>query len=262
MRRNHTKSLCIAMAESIVHAYRHTYPKEIQYSIENSKIYTPESEFKPTSKKSVNHFILVDSAVEKIIPYLPKDKSVCVLNTADYRHPGGSFTKGTITQEETLCFVSSLYPVLDNFQDYYEWNRRHLNHNMYKNRAIYSPDIVFPFHNTYRKCNVLSCSAPNNIASVKRYYSTSDVDKNYDAFVSRIRFICDILAEQKLNIVVLNAFGCDTLRQDPWIVANLFRKYLYNIDTVLFAVSNEEQKNAFMHTFKTNIIYDAKNMRI
>ena len=69
---------------------------------------------------------------------------VAILNFASYKNPGGGYLKGSFAQEEALCSESTLYPVLAKFeQTYYDWNREHLNHALYTNRALYSPSIVF-----------------------------------------------------------------------------------------------------------------------
>ena len=69
---------------------------------------------------------------------------VAILNFASYKNPGGGYLKGSFAQDEALCSESTLYPVLAKFTDsYYSWNREHLNHALYINRALYSPEIIF-----------------------------------------------------------------------------------------------------------------------
>ena len=53
--------------------------------------------------------------------------------------------------------------VLTNFINYYQWNRAHVNHHLYKNGAIYSSDIIFTNLDgtLVNKFDVITCAAPD-----------------------------------------------------------------------------------------------------
>ena len=90
-------------------------------------------------------FLCPENSVEAIFNHAAG--RTAVLNFASYKEPGGKFIDGSRAQEECLCAESYLYNVLKRFQHYYDWNKhRHLDLAMYRNRALYTPNVVF-FHN-------------------------------------------------------------------------------------------------------------------
>lgn len=82
--------------------------------------------------------LILQSAKEKYFAC-----KIALLNFADYLSPGGRYLQGATAQEEILCHQSNLYQIISNFNKYYEWNNQHINYHLYRNRAIYSPNVVF-----------------------------------------------------------------------------------------------------------------------
>ena len=58
--------------------------------------------------------------------------------------------EGSSAQEESLCHESFLYNVLSRYKEYYHANTYCKNRNLYSDRALYSPDIIFE-HNAEAK---------------------------------------------------------------------------------------------------------------
>lgn len=177
--------------------------------------------------------------------FLPmcKNKKVCVLNFASYKNAGGGFLNGSSAQEESLCHESFLYNVLEKHQEYYEWNRKHLNRGMYLNRALYSLNVVFLHDGQEREVDVLTCASPNYSVALK--YNNFTKEENQKALESRIKFIKNILAENKVDVAILGAFGCGVFKQDPYNVANLWKKDGFPVKEVIYAIIDEPTYNIF-----------------
>lgn len=204
-------------------AKRHTeemarkYRSEIEHSVALSHIYAMNNAEKTTESNITISVIDADS----VSAAMKADGRICILNFASYKYPGGMFLKGSKAQEECLCHESFLYNVLSCFPDYYERNLKNLNRALYKNRAIYSPDVLF-FHDGEKKfCDVLTCAAPNFTTASK--YQKVTPEENRKVLQDRIHFILSILSENKPDTAILGAFGCGVFGQNPYEVAEIFK---------------------------------------
>ena len=171
-------------------------------------------------------------------------QKVAVLNFASYKNPGGMFLKGSRAQEECLCHESFLYNVLCEFEEeYYSQNRKTLRRAMYTNRAIYAPDVHFYHNGGDVTCDVITCAAPNFSAGAK--YANVDPATNSKALFSRIRFVLDVAAVQKVDTLVLGAFGCGVFGQNPTEVAEIMRDLAgkYPFAEVIFAIPDPNHEN-------------------
>lgn len=168
--------------------------------------------------------VLSSDSVSAIIS--EHEGKTAVLNFASYKFSGGGFLEGSQAQEECLCHESFLFNVLKHFQDFYVWNQRHLNNSLYLNRALYSPNIVFEKGGTSVKCDVITCAAPNFSTAKRRSVSR---DENDAALRDRIRFILRIAKANKVNTLILGAFGCGVFLQRPETVAKIFDDEIKNI---------------------------------
>lgn len=180
--------------------------------------------------------VVVDdiNTVEAIAKYV--NGHTAVLNFASYKEPSGKFLEGSMAQEESLCHSSFLYNVLAQCQGYYQWNNEHKNRGLYKNRALYSPNVRF-FHgeNTY-VADVITCAAPN-LSTARKYCGVSP-QENTAALNSRIQFLLDIAEHEKVDTLILGAWGCGVFGQDPEEVAQIFKNNLpeRDIKKVIFAI--------------------------
>ena len=212
------------------------YHDAIEASIVNTKVYDDSNvKVKKTNLKENPNVSLIDSdTASAIFKFAGNKQKVCALNFASFTNPGGGFLVGSNAQEESLCGTSTLYNVLSSFKSYYEYNREHKNNGLYENRALYSPNVVFKNANLKVKCDILTCAAPNR---------NSFVDmgaENKKALKERIKFILNIIAMEKPDIVILGAFGCGAFGQNPKSVANYFYKmideYIPENIQVVFAI--------------------------
>lgn len=178
-----------------------------------------------------------------------------ILNFASYKNPGGKFMEGSSAQEECLCHASNLYNVLRRFPDYYEWNKKHNNRALYTNRALYSEDVIF-FDDSVCvygadpeqvRADVITCAAPNYSAAGK--YANVELDENNAELFRRIKFVLDVAEENKVETLILGAFGCGVFGQDAATVAKYFKKcldtYDYHFKKVYFSILNRGKNDNY-----------------
>lgn len=201
------------------------------------------------------------SAIIEMNKQRKNNERICALNFASYKHPGGGFLHGSMAQEEALCHESILYNILESFDSYYSWNSWHLNNNLYTNRALFTPDVLFLRNDKIYYCNVITCAAPNKGAA-KQYKGISDED-NSKALKSRCRFILDVAESRDVEVLILGAFGCGIFEQDPKEVANTFLELLKNyvFKEVVFAVPSKinGKNNGNYNIFKREMEKYEKN---
>lgn len=167
-----------------------------------------------------------------------EDGKVAVLNFASFKNPGGGFLNGSRAQEEGLCHESNLYNILLNFDStFYSYNRRFINRGLYLHRALYSPNVIFERGSETAKCDVITCAAPN-YSVAKEHVSRQE---NNNALRERARMVLNIAKKNKVNTLILGAWGCGVFRQDPEEVAKIFYEEIHAVlgDTnmhVIFAV--------------------------
>ncbi len=191
------------------------------------------------------------------------NKRIAVLNFANACHPGGGVIIGAKAQEEDLCRVSTLYPVLatkENIMRYYGEHSK--NFTSYGTSDIlYSPDIfVFRFNDdeyTFRtpdeffNVDVITCAAPQFKMPLADGMLVNDKKKQrlYQAHLERGKRIIESAVANNAKILVLGAFGCGAFHNDPYIVSEAYRtlmiSYAHYFDAVEFAVycADKEKRN-------------------
>ncbi|MCM1540162.1 MAG: TIGR02452 family protein [Blautia sp.] len=232
--RNHTKKMQESFGDGIAESVRNTTVYDTDFVSQNHNVCDTDFVVEP-----------LDS-VSAVMKYADGQERMAVLNFASYKNPGGGFINGSRAQEECLCHESFLYNVLSQFQDtFYEWNIRNRNHSLYLNRGLYSPGVIFSRDGRCVPCDVITCAAPNKSAAGK--YRNVSGGENTKALRSRIRFVLDIAGENRVDILILGAFGCGVFGQDAGEVAGIFREYLQTthrcFKRVIFAVPEGKDGN-------------------
>lgn len=217
-------------AELAARALEHTeamqkeYSEEIRKSVIRSKVLVGYSLTESVRKRKVLPEVSFErkTSVDALFA-LPEDASVCVLNFASYKMPGGMFLKGSSAQEESLCHASFLYNVLSRFGDYYAWNNQHKKNGLYQDRAIVSPDVRFFSGEKTRMAMVLTCAAPNR--SQIRYGRFTE-EENALALARRLAFLvkCMNSLRESPETWLIGAFGCGVFQQSPSVVAENFAR--------------------------------------
>lgn len=229
------------------------YKNEIDATVKGSVVYGfPDLEPKEISGGTVPLVIVkkLDS-VSAVLEYATPDNKTAVLNFADYLIPGGWYLRGSHAQEESLCHESFLHSVLCQFPEYYAYNKKNRNDNLYLDRAIYSPDVVFFRDGDETKCDVVTCASPHYKKATERKVPGEMIS---DALRKRIHFIHKIAAEQQVDTLILGAFGCGAFKQNAKEVSAMFREEFKKttIKQIIYAIParrNRANYDAFVELF-------------
>ena len=234
------------------------YSLNTKNSVENSKIYN-ETKFLDKSDGKMPQIVVKDSNVSDEIENLLVtfgDKKICVLNFASFTSPGGGFIHGAMAQEEALCHVTNLYNILKEFKPLYDKNKSLKNNGIYKNWAIYSPDVVYDkmCDSTANHIDIITCPAPNASVFFNSFSSEEDVNRYSNILYERCKYVLDIARENNVNVLCLGAFGCGVFANNPYCVAECFKILLetknYNFDVVTFPIPAGDNLYAFKEIFK------------
>ena len=180
------------------------------------------------------------------------NKRIGVLNFASATNPGGGVTKGSAAQEESLCRVSTLYPVLATkylLKNFYIPNRLK-NNPLHDDTVIYTPDIVICKSDSnsptrlkkeeFIKVDVLTCAAPNlrekpgNLYNFDGNASIKISDEElYQIHFKRAKQILNVAIISNIDILILGAFGCGAFKNNPYVVAKAYKYILKNIGVIL-----------------------------
>lgn len=183
---------------------------------------------------------------------LYKGKKVAVLNFANNHHVGGApFSAGA--QEESLCRCSTLYPCLQAmYEDFYLKHKREYDKGlidaMGSDDLIYTPDVVvfktdertdpvcpcMMYEDEWYKVDVITCAAPE-LMQMRR------VPSNYEELITRrIKKILDVAAKERVEVLILGAWGCGAFCNDIKVVSRAFYTLLenYDFETVEFALGS------------------------
>jgi uncharacterized protein (TIGR02452 family) len=180
----------------------------------------------------------------------------CALNFASAKHPGGGFLNGAVAQEETLCRASGLYACIKN-DPMYAYHARYPDA-MYSNYAIYSPDVPVIKANAGEPlaapflCSFVTSPAVN--AGVVQERTPNRRAEIPAEMARRIEKVLTIMAGQGHDAAVLGAWGCGVFRNDPEVVAELFRDALATrfhgvFKRVVFAVLDRSDDDHFIRPF-------------
>lgn len=201
----------------------------------------------------------------------PKN-NIAVLNFADFYMPGGLLRKGILSQEESLCWHSNLYNVLEDERDNYYLDNYtkqswYSSKGFYDDRALFSKDVWFlAEEGDLFQANVISCSAPNRSLWMESVQNGSlsllEADTiNTKAITNRITLIKDICMENDITHIVLGAWGCGVFGQDPEMVARIFKEVFTNSGIACFYAipNNNENYDAFYRVFAEERIVPPSN---
>ena len=181
-----------------------------------------------------------------------KGKKVAVLNFANNHSVGGApFSAGA--QEESLCRCSTLYPCLQAmYGQFYkkhqdEYGRRQIDETG-SDDLIYTPDVVvfktdertdpeipqMMEQTEWYKVDVITCAAPE-------LRHRAHKPRGYEEMIRRrIKKILDVAAKEKVEVLILGAWGCGAFGNDIAVVSNAFYSLLenYSFETVEFALGS------------------------
>lgn len=150
---------------------------------------------------------------------------VAALNFASARHPGGGFLNGARAQEESLCRASGLYACLDG-HGMYSYHAP-MRGGFYSTYVVYSPgvpvfrDAAGELLDEPYPCAFLTAPAVN-VGAI----DPDERDRVRPEMAERVRRVLSIAAGQGHDALVLGAWGCGVFKNDPEMIADLFREAL------------------------------------
>lgn len=234
-------------ARDHVNYIKFKYRDEISASIDSTRTYVSSSLVRASSKDTPCTVKLVDMDSAYVLQrHTDTRNKVALLNFASFKNPGGGFLSGALSQEESLCHESTLFPVLNCFRDtYYAYNQKHIRDGMYESRMLYSPGIVFEREGLplTKKADVITCSAVNFDVFRKKQKNAYEINKN--VMGSRIKDIARVATIRGVDTLVLGAWGCGVFGQDPYVIADLMLDAIemYPIRRVFFAIPDKKSEN-------------------
>lgn len=176
--------------------------------------------------------------------------SVCGLNFASARSPGGGYLRGGSAQEESLCRATTLYAAIAAQAGFYQENKAWPNA-IYSDAIIYSPDVLVirDRHELLRPdpfpVGIVTAPAPNKKALIEAGLAARLGQEVDQALSRRVDRILRIALAQGHRAIVLGAWGCGVFGNDPDQVAGLFADALSGpfrgcFERVHFAVPGAE----------------------
>ena len=193
----------------------------------------------------------VDAATE-IVALFPKTR-VAVLNMTHPRHPGGSWKKGEVSQEESLFLRTGLsrgldrddYP-LETFTCLYTEDVRVIRGNT---------DTGYAFFDSARgegvTFDVISMAGID--ASTDKGRKAHNAFTGKEAATNRAKFelLLNVCAVRQADVLVLGAIGCGAFDNPPDAVARAFRAmielYAGYFSDIYFAIYGTSTANVFAH---------------
>lgn len=171
-------------------------------------------------------------AQQQLLDDPSRQGKLCVLNLASDKHPGGGCKGGSLAQEETLCYRSTLYHTLDK-EDYYP---------LAPLAGIYSPGVVvyrqemrygfapFEDQNDWFVLGVVTVAGLRRPQLARPHGPDGEEELATPALRNllhnKIRQILRIAAKEGQEHIILGAMGCGAFRNPPGAVARAFKTVL------------------------------------
>lgn len=243
--------------EALIHKL---FASQIDNSIKSVQVFNPNFSFKNKAKNRAKQIVWAKGSDQAAIKAFKefKHQKIAVLDFADYTAIGGGYLHGLMAQEEEICGQSTLYPVLQDNQEYFDWNKEHRNQGLYLDRALYIPDILWAIApRPLAKTDVIVCAAPRKSRS-KYIENPSEkarfFKKANETMLKRMNFVKEIAEKQNVDVLILGAWGAGAFGFDAKEVAEMWQKTFEKpstIKTVIYAVIPDKRSNNAVQAFKS-----------
>lgn len=208
----------------------------------------------PRAPRTTTLEVTGESTLEALVRLAGSGHVAC-LNFASARNPGGGFLGGAQAQEESLARSSALYPCQLTQMTHYERNR-HQRSLLYLDLALWSPLVPFfrdddgAWLDAPVLASVITCAAPN-AGALGRNTSIEELRATLER---RGRFVLDIARHHGVESLVLGAWGAGVFRNDPVMVADIFKQLLARdfanvFARIVFAVIGTSESSANHRAF-------------
>lgn len=181
-----------------------------------------ESKYEKTKEAVYNNDVAI--CTKAAITHATDEDRICVLDFASYSNPGGGFLKGSLAQEESICRMSGLYPLLVKQQEIYDKRNSDKDRTpLYGNDMFYCSDVPFMIHGKGKvyKADIIVAAAPNAKAAQK-YFNENDIKATLK---ERMRIIYLLPSKYGCSTLLLGAFGCGVFGNDLEYVASIWHEF-------------------------------------
>lgn len=237
------------IAENTVQYFNNKEKERINDYIKEGTLKLSEKAINIEVKKvilEVNEKDVVNSLIEES----NKGKKVGVLNFASAKNPGGGFLGGASAQEESLCRSSDLYFYLKDESRYYK-NTKHFKNGLYSNDVMYSKDVTFIKDGKGNRLkeevfvDVITCAAVNygDIKKKNQNELFKLVDKE---MLERVENIIKVALNNKVDVLILGAFGCGVFGNSGYKVKGYFenvlnrKEYKGKFEKIVFSIYKDQ----------------------
>jgi uncharacterized protein (TIGR02452 family) len=233
---------------------------EIEHCVSYTSHYSPETLLQLPQPQPTGHDTVISVTSETTLQagqrLVAQYGQAVALNFASAKNPGGGFLRGSKAQEESLACASALYASLKLQTGFYQSHRASSNL-LYSHQMIYSPAVPV-FRNdsgellpNFYLLDMVTAAAPNKGAA-----SPAAQAQIPAVFAERIQLLLRLLAQQQCQHLILGAWGCGVFRNDPILVAQLFRDALAGdfagvFQSVTFAIYDPSRSGQVFHSFNS-----------
>ena len=166
---------------------------------------------------------------------------IAVMNFANAFHAGGGVTKGSSAQEECLCRISTLYPLLyrRSLRDTFYKHHHTLNTSKASDALIYIEGVIIcktdedlpkrMSREEWVSVDVITVAAPDlrtksniHAAIIDNGTYMNDAEL-FGYHVKRAIHIMTCAAAKGADTLVLGAFGCGAFQNNPEVVARAYK---------------------------------------
>lgn len=169
------------------------------------------------------------------------DSKIAVMNFANAFYPGGGVVKGAAAQEESLCRISTLYPLIyrRTLKDSFYKHHHDLGTSKASDSLIYTEGVIIcktdedqpkrMDRKDWVRVDVITIAAPDlreksnlnlQLLSTGSYMNSAEL---FGYHVKRAIHMLTCAAAKGADTLVLGAFGCGAFQNDPNVVAKAYK---------------------------------------
>lgn len=175
-----------------------------------------------------------------------------ILICGNPKYPGNGWLRGSHNQEAQCWRRSGLHLYMGD-SDIYQGNQKDSNYGLYNSVAQYcsSVPIIKNEEGAYTGlyfADFITCFPPNAYEAAKKFQK----DAIEDCYYNRVcLFLSVCMKEAHDQTLILGAWGCGILKNDPISAAECFKRLLpiYNFKKVIFAIPDKTLLQAFENVF-------------
>ena len=178
--------------------------------------------------------------------FIEKGCNVAMLNMASFSTPGGGVQKGSRAQEEHLCRLSNLFPMLNELK--YPW--KEFDCFAHKGVSFVRDEETFDFLKKPWKCDIIS------VAGYKLNSPKQFTKETFEKTVKKIQQIVEMAIKLKTQVLILSPLSCGAYANPNDQIALAFWKVLVAqnwkscFHRVVFAIIDDQNSSDNFEVFE------------